>query len=53
MLEGKPYKTEKLENNFQITWSGDWYSETAEIRYEPINAKKGELVIEYRFGTVK
>jgi len=52
MLDGKPYKTEKIENNISIAWGGDWYSDTAEIRYEPNRVKEGELIIKYRFHSI-
>lgn len=53
MLNGAPYKTEKLIGKVNFSWGGDWYSDTAEIRYEPIRVKSGQLVIEYEFSTTK
>jgi hypothetical protein len=52
MLNGKPYKTETLSGPVRFKWGGDWYSNTAEIRYEPGEVSSGELVIEYRFSTL-
>lgn len=52
MLDGKPYKTETLNGPVRFKWGGDWYSNSAEIRYEPGNVSSGKLVIEYRFSTL-
>lgn len=51
ILNGEAYKTEKLKGAVNFEWGGDWYSDTAEIRYQPGNVNSGELVIEYRFFT--
>ena len=51
MLNGEAYKTEKLKGAVSFKWGGDWYSDTAEIRYKPNNVNSGELVIEYKFST--
>jgi len=50
ILNGEPYKTEKLKGKVHFEWGGDWYSDTAEIRYKPVNVKSGELAIEYKFS---
>jgi hypothetical protein len=52
MLNGSPYRTEKLEGPISFDWRGDWYSPTAEIRYRPINAKDGKIALQYRFETL-
>lgn len=52
MLNGSPYKTERLSGKVNFSWGGDWYSDTAEIRYEPIKVSAGELWIQYRFSTL-
>jgi len=51
ILNGEPYKTEKLKGTANFQWSGDWYSDTAEIRYQPGNVNSGNLVINYSFFT--
>ncbi len=51
ILNGEAYKTEKLKGRVSFKWGGDWYSDTAEIRYKPNNVNSGELVIEYKFST--
>ncbi|HMF16053.1 MAG TPA: hypothetical protein VKE98_02550 [Gemmataceae bacterium] len=49
LLNGEAYKVEKLSGTVSFEWGGDWYSETAEIRYEPINVRSGKLIFHYRF----
>ena len=51
MLNGKPYKTELLKGAVRFNWGGDWYSDTADIKFEPMKIEYGELFIEYRFNT--
>ena len=52
ILNGEPYKTEKLKGPVSFNWGGDWYSDTAEIRYQPNNVKSGKVAIEYKFSTL-
>jgi hypothetical protein len=52
IVGGSP-QTESLKGKVNFTWSGDWFSDTAEIRYEPVNVSKGGLVIEYHFATIE
>lgn len=52
MLNGLPYRTEKLAGPISFDWRGDWYSPTAEIRYRPIDAKDGKIALQYRFETL-
>jgi hypothetical protein len=49
MLNGEPYKVAKLSSKFDFEWGGDWYSETAEVRYEPRNVRSGRVTLRYRF----
>jgi hypothetical protein len=49
-LGGTPYKVAKLAGKVDFTWGGDWYSETAEVRYEPAPARSGHVVLRYRFS---
>lgn len=49
MLNGKPYKTEEISDKVKFSWGGDWYSDSAEIRYEPVNVSSGELIFSYKF----
>ncbi len=49
MLNGKPYRTEKLSGLVSVNWGGDWYSDTADIQYRPTTVSSGELLIQYKF----
>ena len=49
LLNGEQYRVEKLSGKVDFEWGGDWYSETAEIRYEPGNVRSGKLLLRYRF----
>ena len=49
ILNGEPYKTENLSGKIKFQWGGDWYSDSAEIRYEPDSVKEGKLHIKYIF----
>lgn len=48
-LNGKPYKVEHLSESVDFYWGGDWYSDSAEIKYEPTSVKSGKLKINYQF----
>lgn len=50
ILNGESYKTERLNGVVNFRWDAEWYAENAEIRYEAINVKSGELIIEYSFS---
>lgn len=52
ILKNKEYKTNKLKDNFSFNWGGDWYSDSAQIIYEPVNAKNGKVLIEYEFKDI-
>ncbi len=49
ILDGKPYKTEKLSGDVAFEWSGDWYSNSASIEYNPASVKSGSLSLQYTF----
>jgi hypothetical protein len=49
ILNGKPYKTEQLNGKVSFSWSGDWYSDSAEIQYKPIKVSSGVLNFSYAF----
>jgi len=53
MLNGQPYMTEHLNGKISFTWSGDWYFDSMEIRYEPDKVESGNLDIEYDFCDLK
>lgn len=52
ILNDGPYKTEKLSGNIDFKWGGDWYSDSIEIRYEPIFLISGSLKLKYRFEDI-
>ncbi len=49
MLNGKPYKTEKINGKVDFHWDGDWYEQKAVIKYEAKNVTKGKLKLRYHF----
>lgn len=49
MLNSSPYKQEQLSGTVHVMWGGDWYSDEAEIRYQPEDVASGRLKIRYRF----
>jgi hypothetical protein len=49
LLHDQPYKVAKLRGKVDFEWGGDWYSETAEVRYEPASVRSGKVVLHYRF----
>jgi hypothetical protein len=50
MLNGNPYHTEKLSGAVDFEWSGDWYSDEAEIIYTPTSITGGSLSLSYKFN---
>jgi len=50
ILNGGPYKTEKLSGKVDFRWGGDWYSDEAEIRYTPTSVTGGSLKLKYDFS---
>ena len=53
ILNGKEYKTANLSGMVNFDWGGDWYSDSAEIIYHPINVKGGKISINYCFFNLK
>lgn len=49
ILNGGPYKTEKLSGKIDFRWDGDWYSDEAEIRYTPKSVTGGSLKLKHEF----
>ena len=50
ILNGGPYKTEKLSDKVNFRWGGDWYSDQAEIRYAPGTITGGTVRLKYKFN---
>lgn len=53
LLDGKPYKVETLSGPIDFKWGGDWYSDEAEILYEPIHVTSGQLILQYSFKEIR
>jgi hypothetical protein len=49
MLNKTPFKTTDIDGKTSFTWGGDWYADSMELRYEPLEVRSGELTIEYYF----
>jgi len=49
ILNGTPYKSEDIFGKVSFNWGGDWYSDTAEIRYDPVSVGEGQLSIKFKF----
>ncbi len=47
------YKTENLSGRVNFKWECDWYSDTVEIRYNPISVTNGKLRLKYKFKDLK
>ena len=52
ILNGKPYKIKRLSGSILFQWVGDWYSNSAEIQYEPLAVKNGNLSLTYHFRDI-
>jgi hypothetical protein len=51
MLNGQPYKTERVNGSVKFSWRVDWYSTEAVVRYTPLTAKKGTITLRYHFAS--
>jgi hypothetical protein len=49
ILSGAVYKRESVSGSVKFEWSGDWYSDDAEVRYIPGTATSGALTLRYQF----
>jgi hypothetical protein len=52
MLNGAPYKAADVNGKVDFTWGGDWYADSMELHYQPLEVRSGELIIEYYFGEI-
>ncbi len=50
ILNGQPYKTERVNGPVKFSWRVDWYSTEAVVRYTPLTAKKGTITLRYHFA---
>lgn len=51
LLKGNPYKFAQVNGTVDFDWIGDWYGESAEVRYEPRDVRSGRIVLHYQFHT--
>jgi hypothetical protein len=51
MLNGQPYKTERVNGAGKFSWRVDWYSPEAVVRYTPLTAKRGTITLRYNFAS--
>lgn len=50
ILNGKPYKIAASDGQINFAWDNmDWYSNTAEIQYQPVHVKSGTATIHFKF----
>ena len=49
MEDDKSYRSIGINGNFNFLWNSEWYSDSAKIRYHPIDANSGEINIQYSF----
>jgi PhoPQ-activated pathogenicity-related protein len=52
ILNGQPYKTEKLNGPVHFSWRVDWYAPEAVVRYTPLTAKGGSITLRYHFASL-
>jgi len=52
MLNGAPYKAADIDGKVHFAWGGDWYADSMELRYQPLEVRSGELIIEYYFRDI-
>jgi hypothetical protein len=50
LLNGQPYKTERVKGPVKFTWRMDWYAPEAVVRYTPLTAKSGSITLRYHFA---
>ncbi|MEO8307241.1 MAG: hypothetical protein ABI616_04290 [Pseudomonadota bacterium] len=51
LLNGQPYRTERVNGPVKFSWRMDWYSAEAELRYTPLTAKHGIITLRYQFAS--
>jgi hypothetical protein len=51
LLNGQPYKTEKLKGRVHFSWRMDWYAPEAIVRYQPLTARDGSITLRYHFAS--
>jgi len=49
---GGPYDDDEISGKVHFQWGGDWYSDTAKIRYIPENVKSGYIKLTFSFNVL-
>jgi len=49
LLDSESYREETLSGKIDFQWSGDWYTDQAELLFEPGTATSGTIHLRYRF----
>jgi hypothetical protein len=52
ILNGGIYKEEVVNGKFSFTWGGDWYADSAELRYIPDGVTSGSVTFNYAFRDI-
>jgi hypothetical protein len=50
LLNGQPYKTERVKGQVNFTWRVDWHTTEAVVRYTPLTARSGSITLRYHFA---
>ncbi len=49
---GRSYRSERLSGKVDLNLNGDWYTNSAELKYRPVSVRKGVLRITYDFHSL-
>ncbi len=52
LANGEPCRVKHLRGDVDFRWGGDWYADTAAVRYEPTDVADGHLTIRYVLHTL-
>jgi hypothetical protein len=51
VMNGQPYKTERINGPVKFSWRLDWYATEAVVKYTPLTAKHGTITLRYHFAS--
>ena len=51
MTKDSSHEVQAMQGAVDFRWGGEWYADTAEVRYEPRDVADGHLTIRYVFST--
>lgn len=49
ILNDSIHEVRQINGQFDVSYSGDWYYDTAELRYVPEDVSSGHVTLEYAF----